>query len=87
MFNLSNVTIKRKLVLIAALSFAVLLIDAGISLYKHRETMLEDRYTKTRHVVETAFSTIEYFHKLHTAGLISEFEEKTSFNPRSEFSW
>jgi len=76
MFNLSNVTIKRKLVMIAALCFVALLADATISLYRHRQTMLEDRYTKTRHVVETAYATLEFFHALYQQGEISEDEAK-----------
>jgi len=76
MFDLTNVTVKRKLVLIAALCFVALIIDATISLKTHRQTMLNDRYTKTRHVVETATSTVEYFHGLYQKGELSEDEAK-----------
>jgi len=76
MFDLTNVTIKRKLVLIAAICITALLLNASLSLNKHRQTMLDDRYTKTRHVVETATSTVEYFHGLYESGELSEEEAK-----------
>jgi len=72
MFDLTNLTIKRKLILIAALCFSALLINATLSLNNHRQTMLEDRYTKTRHVVETATATVEFFHGLYQKGELSE---------------
>lgn len=76
MFDLSNITIKRKLVLIAALCFTALIVNAALSLNKHRQTMLEDRYTKTRHVVETATTTVQFFYDLHQKGELSEQEAK-----------
>jgi len=74
MFDLSNISIKRKLILIAALCLTALALDATLSLNKHRQTMLEDRYTKTQHVVETATATVEFFYKLSKNGEMSETE-------------
>ena len=76
MFDLTNVSIKRKLVLIAAICITALLLNASLTLNNYRQTMLDDRYTKTRHVVETATSTVEFFHTLYRTGELSEAEAK-----------
>jgi methyl-accepting chemotaxis protein len=49
-----------------------------ISLMINKNNLIHDRKEKTRHVVETALSSVEYFYNDYRAGLISEDEAQQS---------
>lgn len=57
-------SIAFRLWALVALSILVLILTVGQALLNLRQTMLEDRQVKTRHVVETAYGVIAYYGKL-----------------------
>ena len=59
MFN--NLKIGTRLWLLGSVAIVALMLTAGQALLNLRQTMLEDRQIKTRHVVETAYGVIAYY--------------------------
>ncbi len=57
---------------LVCLSVAIVVVVALILLAKNKENMLEDRMTKTRHVVETAYGITQSYYDLYRSGEISE---------------
>ena len=76
MFQLNRLTLKARLGLIAATGFFALLILAAISLLELRKTMMEDRQTKTRHLVEAAMGVLNHFEEMRASGTLSAQDAK-----------
>jgi methyl-accepting chemotaxis protein len=72
-----NLRIGMRLWLLVLVAIAALLLTAGQALSNLRHSMLEDRQTKTRHVVETAYGVMEYYGALAAAQKISAEEART----------
>jgi methyl-accepting chemotaxis protein len=73
---LSNVRISRKLALQIALSIVVVIVLVGVSLFDLRQTMIEDRKTAVKQIVETAVSIADYYHKQAQSGAMTEADAK-----------
>lgn len=58
-------------VLVASLSFLIV-----FSAFVIRDTIYTERKMKQKHVVETAYSIINYYYNLVSTGTMSEFEAK-----------
>ncbi len=56
-----NLKIGTRLWLLGSVAIVALILTAGQALLNLRQTMLEDRQIKTRHVVETAYGVIAYY--------------------------
>ena len=69
-------TIKRKLVLLIVGTMIGLVVVAATALLFQKSLMLEDRKVKTRHVVETAYGVLSYFHERQKSGDLSEEQAK-----------
>jgi methyl-accepting chemotaxis protein len=69
-------TIKRKLVLLIVGTMIGLVVVAATALLFQKSLMLEDRKIKTRHVVETAYGVLSYFHERQKSGDLSEEQAK-----------
>ncbi len=65
-----------KLLLVAGLALAGMLILAVLALTAERSMLLEDRKVKTRHVVETAYGVLQRFHSLQEKGQLTEAQAK-----------
>ena len=71
-------SIKAKLVAILLASLVGMLVASGFSLYSERTTLLEDRKTKTRHLVEAASGILASFHELQVQGGMTEEQAKAA---------
>lgn len=71
-----NIKIGTRLWLLVSVAIAALLLTAGQALLNLRHSMLEDRQTKTRHVVEAAYGVLEYYGGLAAAQKISPEEAR-----------
>lgn len=49
-----------------------LLVISAFALFNEKSSLLKDRQTKTRHVVETAYGVLVYHHDLQVQGVLSE---------------
>jgi methyl-accepting chemotaxis protein len=66
-----NIKLSYKLSLLMLLSAAAILLLVGTSLYNLHRTMMEDRKTAVRQVVESATSIVAHFNKLAADGTIT----------------
>ncbi len=57
---------------VTAAALAGMLVVAIFALSYQKSTLLEDRKTRTRHVVETAHGVLAHFHALQTTGKLNE---------------
>lgn len=73
-----SISIKTKLSLIIVVVMVGLLSVSAYALYTERASLLEDRQVETRHVVETAYGVLEYYHDLATTGQLSETQAKAA---------
>lgn len=64
--------ISLRLFLIVLASLIALTALIAFNAMQLRQTMLEEKRLKTRHVVEVAYSTLEHFHKLSASGAMDE---------------
>jgi methyl-accepting chemotaxis protein len=71
-----NLKIGMRLWLLVLVAIAALLLTAGQALLNLRHSMQEDRQTKTRHVVETAYGVMSYYGALAAAQKISPEEAR-----------
>ncbi|OPX56202.1 methyl-accepting chemotaxis sensory transducer with Cache sensor [Oceanospirillum multiglobuliferum] len=69
---LGNIKIKYKLWVIIGLMAMGTAILISVSLMSLKENLLEDRKQKTKHVVETVYSFLAYYHEQETSGLLSK---------------
>ncbi|MEW6766271.1 MAG: methyl-accepting chemotaxis protein [Pseudomonadota bacterium] len=74
----SKLNIGGRIWLLAATAIIATVVVAGSMLVNLRDTMLEDRQVKTRHVVETAHGLIEYYAKLAAQHRMSEDEARAT---------
>jgi methyl-accepting chemotaxis protein len=75
---LKNMTIKNKFTVLIVLGVIGLLILPVIDLVSERNTLLQDRKLKTQQVVQVAYSVIEHYQKLSSAGKMTEAEAKAT---------
>lgn len=69
---LGNIKIKYKLWVIIGLMAMGTAILISVSLMSLKENLLEDRKQKTKHVVETVYSFLEYYHEQEKSGALSQ---------------
>lgn len=75
---LSNLKMKYKLALIVGLALLCLVVTILITSLEFKKHMLEEKQAKTRHLVESAYGVIEYFHGLSRDGKMPEAEAKAA---------
>ena len=73
---LTDAKIKYKLLVIAGLAVAGILVIMMTSALTLRSTMLKEKELKTRHLVEVARGTLVHFHQLSREGRLSEKEAR-----------
>ncbi len=73
---LKRMKIKFRLVIIAAVFLIGLLVLISQSLVLLRTQLMEDKRTKTRHLVESAYGVAEHFYKLSKEGRLTENDAK-----------
>lgn len=72
MYNLlGNIKIKYKLWVIIALMAMGTAVLISVSLMSLKDNLLEDRKQKTKHVVETVYSFLHYYHGQEQSGALS----------------
>ena len=69
-------SIKTKLTLVIFIVMLSLLAVSGFALITEKNSLLEDREVKTRHLVESAHSVITHFYKLSQNGKLSDEQAK-----------
>ncbi|MCB1760933.1 MAG: cache domain-containing protein [Gammaproteobacteria bacterium] len=67
-----DLSVRNKLLLIAAATLIGLLSIAAISINALEESLLEDRRLKTRHTVDVAHSIVEHYQRQAAAGTLDE---------------
>ena len=68
---LNQLKISHRLWLMAMISVSCLLAVNIFDAYQLREKLYEEKQTKTRHLVEAIYGTLEYFHNQELAGRLS----------------
>lgn len=74
--SLKDLRIKHRLWIIAGLAILGILIISGAALLSLKETQMEEKRLKTRHLVEVAHGVIEYYYDLSKSGSMPEKEAK-----------
>ena len=67
-----SISIKTRLILIMIAALAGMFLIAALALQSEKNTLLEDRKVKTRHLVESAHSLLGHFYAMQQKGLLSE---------------
>jgi methyl-accepting chemotaxis protein len=75
---LQGLKIRTKLWLLIGLAVLGLSATMGASLYRLSDTLLAEKETKTRQLVETATGVLDYYYKLAKAGEMSENAAKSA---------
>jgi len=79
MYNLlGNIKIKYKLWVIIALMAMGTAVLISVSLMSLKDNLLEDRKIKTKHVVETVHSFLNYYYQLEQSGQITQKQAQKS---------
>ena len=73
---LAHLNLKTRLILIVLLSMLGLLFLGTVNLYIEQEQLRTEKEVKTRHVVETAHSLINYFYLQAKAGVIKDVDAR-----------
>ncbi len=68
------ISVRLFLIVLAAVIALITLIS--LNALQLREEMMAEKRLKTRHLVESAYGTLEYYHKLGTTGAMTEEEAK-----------
>jgi methyl-accepting chemotaxis protein len=76
MFFLRKYTIQHRLVLLLIFVLAGLIILSSISLSKAYQSILQQKYSANKQVVETAFSVVEHYYQQQSEGVITEEQAK-----------
>ncbi|MCK9283999.1 MAG: methyl-accepting chemotaxis protein [Rhodocyclaceae bacterium] len=71
-------TIRGKLLCVLLLSIIGFLVVTAIALVTERSTLMLDRETKTRHLVEAATTLVAHYHDLQNKGQLTEADAKTA---------
>jgi methyl-accepting chemotaxis protein len=74
---LRQYTIQKRFVLLLTLVLAGLIILSSISLSKAYQSLLEQKYSANKQVVETAYGVLTHFHKQQTDGVLNEEQAKS----------
>ena len=69
---IKNAGITSKVWLLVAIAVTIMLVSGLWNAFQSRDDFLAERKLKTRHLVESAHSTLAYFHSLQTAGTLDE---------------
>lgn len=71
-------TVRSKLIAVLLTSVAGMSVISTLSLLAERDSLLEDRKVKTRHLVESAYGVLEHFSARQKKGEIGEEEAKAA---------
>jgi len=71
---LKTLKIRNRLALIILAAFIGFAVLASVSVFYLRDTMMQDRKTKTRHLVEAAVGVVNGFHELEAQGKLTREE-------------
>jgi len=70
--RLGNLKISRRMSLLVMLSVIGLIAVSAVDAWRTRGVLMDDRYIKTQHVVEVAYSVIASYHAQAQAGTLTE---------------
>ena len=71
---LQNLKVVQKLLILIIGALISIVVITGVFLYFHKQVMLQDRMTKTRHLVESAYGVLDYHYKKVQSGELAESE-------------
>ena len=71
---LQNFKVVQKLLVLIIGALISIVAITGVYLYFHKQVMLEDRMTKTRHLVESAYGVLDYYYEKTKFGDLTESE-------------
>lgn len=74
---LRKYTIQKRLVLLLSLVLAGLIFLSSISLSKAYQSLLEQKYSSNKQVVETAYGVLEHFYQQQSSGKLNEEQAKS----------
>jgi methyl-accepting chemotaxis protein len=75
---LNQIKISQRLWLMASVSILCLIAVSFFDSYQLREKLYAEKQTKTRHIVEAVYGTLEYFHAQELAGQLSRKEAQSA---------
>jgi len=71
---LQNLKVVQKLLVLITGALISIVVITGVFLYFHKQVMLQDRMTKTRHLVESAYGVLDYYYEKSRSGELTEAE-------------
>ncbi len=71
---LQNLKVAQKLLILIIGALISIVLITGVFLFFHKQVMLQDRMTKTRHLVESAYGVLDYHDKKVQSGEMTEAE-------------
>ena len=78
MLSLNNLKVRKKLWLIIGSALAGIVVIIAMSLVMLKNDLKDEKALKTRHLVETAYSTIDYYYRLAADGKMTQEEAKAA---------
>ena len=63
---LQNLKVVQKLLILIIGALISIVLITGVFLYFHKQVMLQDRMTKTRHLVESAYGVLDYHYQKYS---------------------
>ncbi|MES2878878.1 MAG: cache domain-containing protein, partial [Pseudomonadota bacterium] len=76
MFNLSSLSIAKRLTVLVVSAILGIIILAALFLVSERKLIMEERQAAVRQTVETAHGVVSFYHAAATAGKMTEDEAK-----------
>ncbi|GER93209.1 methyl-accepting chemotaxis protein [hot springs metagenome] len=76
--SIKSLSLKGKFILLLVIVFIGLSMQSLIGTFHQKQTMLDEKKTKLRHVTEVAYGILEHYYKLQTEGKLSEADAKAS---------
>jgi methyl-accepting chemotaxis protein len=76
MFNLTSMSVARRLSMLIASAMLGVFVLASVFLWSERALLLEEREGAVRQTVELAYAVLEHYHDLETNGLVTQEDAK-----------
>ncbi|BCB95245.1 chemotaxis protein [Dissulfurispira thermophila] len=74
--SIKSLSLKGKFIFLLVIVFIGLSMQSLIGTFHQKQTMLDEKKTKLRHVTEVAYGILEHYYKLQTEGKLSEADAK-----------
>lgn len=77
MIFFQKLSVKKRITIIILFALLGIVLSGAVTLWSKKNRMLEDRYTKTRHLVEAIHGILTYYHQESQAGRLTTEQAQT----------